>query len=362
MGGSTMGGSAMSGGFGSSTGGMAGGKSTGSLADSNPTSTITLDPSMHFYDYGGVSSFSGQIETVQAYDAPNFVSQVVNTPGMNKVLIIDGGGMRPDGGAVFDGDMASAASRNGWKGVIVHGVVRDVQQLQRTQIGVKALGSSPIKGKGAMGQKSAMLNIGGRQIQPGWWVYADGDGVVLSQTDISGGSFGGGGSTMGGSSMMSGGMSGGFGRSPMGGSTMGGSTMGGSTMGGSTMSGGFGSSTGGMAGGFGSSTGGMAGGFGSSTGARSTMGGLSGGYGSSTTGGMSGGGLAGGYGSSSTTGYKSSTMGGGYGSSTMGSSSLYGSGYSPYGSSYGARKKKKKVFKIMLASSIAALVWLLCLR
>ena len=76
---------------------------------------------------------------------------------------------------------------------------------------------------------------------------------------------------------------------------------------------------------------------------------------------MTGGGLTGGYGSSSTTGYKSSTMGG-YGSSTMGSSSLYGSGYSPYGSSYAAKKKKKKVFKIMLASSIAAIVWLLCLR
>jgi len=42
--------------------------------------------------------------------------------------------------------MASAALRNGWKGVIVHGVVRNTAQLSRMQIGVKALGTSPIKG------------------------------------------------------------------------------------------------------------------------------------------------------------------------------------------------------------------------
>ena len=108
----------------------AGGKSTATLADSNPTSIVSLDPSIHFYDYGGSASFSGQIETVQAYDSPNFVSQVLNQPGQNKVLVIDGGGIRSDMGAVFDGEMANAALRNGWKGVIVHGVVQNVAQLQ----------------------------------------------------------------------------------------------------------------------------------------------------------------------------------------------------------------------------------------
>ncbi|KAL9185174.1 hypothetical protein ACHAXT_002951 [Thalassiosira profunda] len=167
--------------FGAMGGGMAGaagGKGTATLADSNPTAVMTLDSSLHFYDYGGPSSFYGQIETVQAPDAPNFVSQVLNQPGQNKVLVIDGGGIRADVGAVFDADMGAAALRNGWKGVVVYGAVRGVAQLSRSQIGVKALGTSPKKGNGAMGQKGGAISVGSTQLQPGWWIYADADGRV----------------------------------------------------------------------------------------------------------------------------------------------------------------------------------------
>eukprot|EP00571_Detonula_confervacea_P008847 CAMPEP_0172326002 /NCGR_PEP_ID=MMETSP1058-20130122/55296_1 /TAXON_ID=83371 /ORGANISM="Detonula confervacea, Strain CCMP 353" /LENGTH=543 /DNA_ID=CAMNT_0013042677 /DNA_START=548 /DNA_END=2175 /DNA_ORIENTATION=+ len=377
--GSSLGGGASSfGGASSMTmGGMggaaAGGKSTATLADSNPTSIVTLDPSIHFYDYGGSTSFFGQIETVQAYDAPNFVSQVLNQPGQNKVLVIDGGGIRPDMGAVFDGDMANAALRNGWKGVIVHGVVRNVAQLQRSQIGVKALGTSPIKGKAAMGQKGMALNVGTTQLQPGWWVYADADGVVVSQTDISGGSFGGGG-LGGGASMMSGGfgsaggMTGGGATNSMGGGMGGYGSAAGSTMGGA---GGFGAAA--NTGGMGGAAGGLAGGYGNTAG-RTTLGG---GYGAAAGGGgmtgAGGGGLTGGYGSAAGAGSTYGSAAGGLGGSSRlggygaGSTTGYGAGgtssYGAYGNpgsslgstSYGqTRKKKNKVFKMLLASSIAA--------
>jgi len=168
--------------------GIPNGKTTAMLADSNPQQIMTLDTSIHFYDYGGAQSFAGQIETVQAYDAPNFVSQILNTPGQNKVLVIDGGGLRPDVTAVFDADMGQAAVRNGWKGIIVNGVVRKTSQLSSyQQLGIKALGTSPKKGTNTMGQKGMQVSIGSTQLQPGWWIYADADGVIISQTDISGG-------------------------------------------------------------------------------------------------------------------------------------------------------------------------------
>mmetsp|Transcript_25798 Transcript_25798/g.53886 ORF Transcript_25798/g.53886 Transcript_25798/m.53886 type:complete len:400 (+) Transcript_25798:287-1486(+) len=208
------GGGGVAGGLGGAA--TAGGKSTANLADAQPQAVVALDASVHFYDYGGASGFSGQIETVQAFDAPNFVSQVLNQPGQNKVLVIDAGGLRSGMGAVFDGDMANAAVRNGWKGVIVNGAIRNAAQLSRmTTFGVKALGTSPKKGNAAMGQKGVAVTIGNSQLQPGWWVYADGDGVVMSQTDVSGGSFG---SVGGGTSMMSsGGYGGGTAGSPLGG-------------------------------------------------------------------------------------------------------------------------------------------------
>ena len=367
FGGNTMGGFSGSNGFGggSSFGASlsGGGKSTSTLADSNPSSIVTLDPSIHFYDYGGSASFSGQIETVQAYDSPNFVSQVLNQPGQNKVLFIDGGGIRSDMGAVFDGDMANAAQRNGWKGVIVHGTVRNVAQLQQTSIGVKALGSSPVKGKNSMGQKGVSLNMGNTQLQPGWWAYADGDGVIISQTDISGGSFGGGGTTSGfGSSTNT--MGGGFGSNT---NTMGGmnSQFGSNTMGGGTntmgMNSQFGQSsmnanTGGL-GGLGS-TQGMGGGLNSLRG--STMGG---GFGASNTLGgttMGGAGNLGGLGGASrlTGGY------GGYGTGGGAINSPLAANRKPfsYNSNIAKQRRKNKMFKMLLASSIAAIVWLVALR
>lgn len=329
-------------------GGAAGGRSTANLADSHGHQVVTLDPSVHLYDYGGAASFSGQIETVQAFDSPTFVSQVLGQPGgQNKVLVIEGGGPGQSTGAVFDAAMAAAAARNGWKGVIVHGLVRDVDQLSRVQLGVKALGTTPMKGKGAMGQKGTALQIGNSQIQPGWWVYADKDGVLMSQQDISGGMPFGGGSGMGG--MMPGGLGGASS------STMGGygsaSTMGTGLGGG--IRGGYGVGVGGGLGGT-AAGGTLAGGY-SGSAARSTIGGgaLAGGYGSttggygSTTGGMTG--LGGARTSSMSTGGTT-----GYGGA---SSSTYGD----YGSTYRAKRKKNKMIKLALASAIAAVVWLLCL-
>jgi regulator of ribonuclease activity A len=327
--------------FGSTLGG--GGKGTANLVDANPSGVIPLDPSIKFYDYGGTTDFYGQIEVVQAFDAASFVSQILSQPGQSKVLVVDGGGSLNS--ALFDSEMASSASRNGWKGVVVYGAVRNAGQLSKTQFGVKALGTNPSKGRGMNGQRGAGVTIGSTQLQSGLWLFADQDGIVISQTDVSGGSFGS--STFGSSTGFgsSSSLTGGYGQS----STLGGyggtsgTNLGYGTGGyssSSSLGGGYQSGTNSM--GYGTATGGLTGGYASSS---NSLGGTSTGYGASS------GGLAGGYGSSSTSMYGSS--------STYGSSSPYSYGRSTY--SY-SKKKKHKMFKILLATSIAAIVWIVCLR
>lgn len=366
---SSYGSSTMGGGFGSSlTGGLGGGggssgKATADLIDSNPSSVMVVDPSIHFYDYGGSASFGGQIETVQAPDAPGMVTQVLSQPGQNKVLVVDGGGQMNS--AILDGQAASTAMRNGWKGIIVYGAIRGTSTIQGLSLGVKALGTTPRKGTGSMGQRGGVVNIASAQFQTGWWVYADKDGILISQTDISGtgGYAGGSGSSFGGTSSF-GSTGSSFGSSSLGGSsTFGGtssygsSSMGGSSFGGSSMGGLGGSSSLG-----GSSYGGSTYGSGS-MGGTSSFGGTS--YGSGSMGGSS-------FGSSpyGSTGYGSAGGLGSYGKSATGGLGGYSSGYGGYTagnyggySGYAANKKKKnKVFKILLASSIAAIVWIVCLR
>ena len=354
-------------------GGVGSGKGTAALADSNPGTVVALDPTVRLDDYGGQSSFHGPIETAQAFGTTDLVSQMLNQPGQNRILVIDGGGARPDGASAFDGAMAASASRNGWRGVIVNGYVRDAAALRRTNLGVKALGTSPVKAAGGMaGQQGLAVGIGATQFQPGWWAYADADGVLMSQVDISGGSFGGGGgggTTMGGtagSTMLSGGYGGAAG------STMGGGSALTRGYGVGGVGGGGGYTAGGMTGG--TTTGGLTGGYAP----RTTMGSLSGGYGTSAMGGAAGGGggLMGGYGSAAggaAGGYGAgggmSSMSGGYGKGSSpygggyggGGGGGYGGGYGGYGSS-SKKKRNKKIFKMMLATSIAAVVWLVCLQ
>jgi hypothetical protein len=44
-----------------------------------------------------------------------------------------------------------------------------------------------------------------------------------------------------------------------------------------------------------------------------------------------------------------------------GASSSYSGGYGGYGSTASNKKKHKKIFKMLLATSIAAVVWVVCL-
>jgi len=328
------------------SGGLSGGKGTVTLAESNPGSVVALDPTVQLDTYGGSVSFHGQIETIQTMST-DMVSQVLNQPGQNRVLIIDGGGSRSDGTSLLDGTMAESAIRNGWKGVIVNGYVCDVARLQRTQLGVMALGTTPKKGLVGGGQQSIVIALGSTQVQNGWWVYADADGILLSQLDISGVSFGTS-SGVGGSSMLTGG---GFGGSSS--MTSGGGLGGFGGASSSTM--GFGGSSSMITGN---------GGLGGIGGASSSTMGFNGGA-SSMTG---TGGLTGGYGSGSrvTGGYSAgSSYGGGGGMASRyggtGGSSSYGGAYGGYGSTASNKKKHKKIFKMLLATSIAVVVWVVCL-
>jgi hypothetical protein len=104
--------------------------------------------------------------------------------------VVDGGGdLRA---AIFDANMAMAAQRNGWRGVVIHGAVRNARQLATANIGIKALGTNPVRGQAQKGQPGAALSFGGLQINPGFWIYADKDGIVISEAEISGASLSGG--------------------------------------------------------------------------------------------------------------------------------------------------------------------------
>jgi regulator of ribonuclease activity A len=133
--------------------------------------------------YGGRPAFAGPVATVRCLEDNSRVKEAVESPGQGRVLVVDGGGsMRR---ALLGGNLAAAAARNGWAGLLIHGCVRDLAELAAAELGILALGHVPLptdrQGQGLAG---VALQLAGTPIWPGDWLYADADGVVLSRRSL----------------------------------------------------------------------------------------------------------------------------------------------------------------------------------
>ncbi|NTX64527.1 ribonuclease E activity regulator RraA [Myxococcus sp. CA051A] len=136
-----------------------------------------------FIDYGGRTTFSGLISTVRAPEDNSLVRKALEEPGAGRVLVVDGGGSRRC--ALVGDQLALLAQQNGWAGIIVNGCIRDSEEVGRTAIGVKALGTHPLKSsKRNEGQRDAEVRFAGVIFKPGHRLYADADGIVTSESTL----------------------------------------------------------------------------------------------------------------------------------------------------------------------------------
>lgn len=132
-----------------------------------------------FRDFGAAVRFSGPVATLRCVEDNSLVREAVNSPGQGRVLVVDGGGSVRR--ALVGGNLASAAAKNGWAGVVVNGAVRDAGEMADTGIGIKALALMPLRSaKRGEGQRDLVLEIQGVPVRPGDWLYADEDGIVVS--------------------------------------------------------------------------------------------------------------------------------------------------------------------------------------
>jgi len=132
-----------------------------------------------FQDYGQRRRFSGPVLTVKCHEDNTPVKAAVESPGQGRVLVVGGGGSLQR--ALLGGNLAAAAARNGWAGVVVDGAVRDRAELAATDIGIRALALMPLPtDRKAPGQTGLPVQVQGVWVRPGDWLYADEDGIVLN--------------------------------------------------------------------------------------------------------------------------------------------------------------------------------------
>ena len=151
---------------------------TADLCDAHPDDARVVDPI--FRDFGGLPAFSGPIATVKAHEDNVLVRAALGEPGGGRVLVIDGGGSLRC--AMLGSNLAALGATNGWSGILLHGCVRDVDELRAAPIGIKALASHPRKsGKKGEGSRDVAVTFGGVTFRPGEHLYADADGVIVSE-------------------------------------------------------------------------------------------------------------------------------------------------------------------------------------
>lgn len=132
-----------------------------------------------FRDFGRAGRFCGPVSTVRCFEDNSRVREAVESPGEGRVLVVDGGGSLRR--ALVGGNLAAAAARNGWAGLVIDGAVRDSRELQGAGIGIKALALMPQRSvKRNEGERDVPVTVQGTRVRPGQWLYADEDGIVVS--------------------------------------------------------------------------------------------------------------------------------------------------------------------------------------
>lgn len=142
-----------------------------------PASFQALPPV--FREFGAGGRFCGPVATVRCFEDNSRVKEAVESPGQGRVLVVDGGGSVRR--ALVGGNLATAAKKNGWAGIVVDGAVRDLAELQASGIAVRALALMPHRStKRNEGQHDLPVVVQGVAVRPGDWLYADEDGIVVS--------------------------------------------------------------------------------------------------------------------------------------------------------------------------------------
>ena len=156
--------------------------STCDLNDAHPDKVRFVQ--LPFRDFGAARVFSGKVRTAVMVEDTKLVQEALfSSRGNGDVIVLDGGGSLRT--ALLGDRMAERLIANGWTGIVINGAVRDVRRLADLDLGVKALGTSPVRsGKTGSGAIDVPVAFGGVLFEPGKYIYCDEDGVLVSEEPL----------------------------------------------------------------------------------------------------------------------------------------------------------------------------------
>ena len=133
--------------------------------------------------YGAKSVFEGEVVTVVCPNDNSLAKELISQKGNGKILFIDGNASKAV--ALLGDNLAQQALDNNWSGIVVNGMVRDVEILRSIPLAIYARGSCPKKSnKNDAGNINVDVCIDGVDVKPTFWAYGDENGILISPAKL----------------------------------------------------------------------------------------------------------------------------------------------------------------------------------
>lgn len=136
-----------------------------------------------FRHFGGKRQFCGHITTLKVFEDNTLVRATLEEKVSDRVLVIDGGGSKRC--ALLGDTLTGLAVASGWQGIVVYGSIRGSELIDRMPIGVMALNTHPLRAsKHGHGHRDGVVTFAGVNFKKDHYLYADGDGIIVSETKL----------------------------------------------------------------------------------------------------------------------------------------------------------------------------------
>ncbi len=153
---------------------------TADLCDKYPENIQVLDPILK--SYGGAKRVMGQIITVKLFGSNKTLVELLKSDGEGQIAVVD---VDAKYTAVVGDNLMKFAYENNWAGIIINGYVRDTKNTKEIDVGLFALGTCPKKTMEACeGSLHVKVEFGGISFNEGDYLYADRDGIIVSQMPL----------------------------------------------------------------------------------------------------------------------------------------------------------------------------------
>ena len=154
---------------------------TADICDEYPNKTQVLGPGYH--NFGGIEKCKGVVTTLKLdKNNADLVALLRDEDGTGKVVVVD---VNQEYFAVVGENLMKFAQKNNYAGIIINGYVRDTEQIQEIPVALYALGTCSRKSiPPTQGERNVALSFGGVNFVEGDIVWADRDGVIVSQEDL----------------------------------------------------------------------------------------------------------------------------------------------------------------------------------